>query len=388
MRSIKFAFLFSLFCLALLNSCDGDNEPFDPALLNQPPAPCATPNSFNVSALINGNTVRIEWDKTSGNEWEIQYGIDGFVPGSGTTVPFNVTSSLITGLNATTNYDFYIRTKCSEDEFSEWLGPVNPGSSLEACQNPTNLIAVRSATDPTKATATWSANGDENSWQVQYGSTGFVLGSGTILATSTPTKVVSGLLSNVSYDFYVRSNCSANQNSNWVGPINIVAATTVDNSALMTANIAGVQYNNMKPYLYSFSGNDISVQNPAPAAGEYTYVQIQGATSDNVPSSHQLNLYIPNNLWSVGTYNLSEAINFETADYCQVWLITNYGANPVTTNELISGSVTITEFNTVTRRIKGTFSFSYEKFLDGVSAGVYQVTNGTFNYGLDDPYFD
>ena len=223
MKSIKLIFLLAFFSLFVFNSCTGEDEPIDPLLLDEEPTLCSQPAFFNVSSFINGNTVRIDWDKTSGDQWEIQYGTNGFVLGTGTIVNFDTTSSLITGLTSTTNYSFYIRTKCDANDYSQWIGPIAPGSSLDVCVNPTNLTAVRSATDITKITATWSANGDENSWQVQYGTTGFVIGSGTIVATASPTKIVSSLLGNVAYDFYVRSNCDANQNSGWVGPVTVNA---------------------------------------------------------------------------------------------------------------------------------------------------------------------
>ena len=223
MKSIKLIFILAIFSIFVFNSCTGEDEPIDPLLLEEGPTLCTQPAFFNVSSFINGNTVRIDWDKTSGDEWEIQYGTNGFVLGNGTIVNFNSTSSLITGLTSTTNYSFYIRTKCDANEYSQWIGPIAPGSSVDVCANPTNLAAVRSATDATKITATWSANGDENSWQVQYGTTGFVIGSGTIVASSSATKTVSSLLGNVAYDFYVRSNCDANQNSGWVGPVTVNA---------------------------------------------------------------------------------------------------------------------------------------------------------------------
>ncbi len=223
MKSIKLIFLQAIFSIFILNSCTGEDEPIDPLLLEEVPALCSQPAFFSVSPFINGNTVRIDWDKTSGVEWEIQYGTNGFVLGNGTIVNFDTTSSLITGLTATINYSFYIRTKCDANDYSQWIGPIAPGSSVDVCVNPTNLTAVRSATDATKITATWLANGDENSWQVQYGTSGFIIGSGTIVATASNTKIISSLLENVAYDFYVRSNCDANQNSGWVGPVTVNA---------------------------------------------------------------------------------------------------------------------------------------------------------------------
>lgn len=482
MKHIKIIFCLAFFSMLFLNSCSSEDEPIDPALLIDPPASCSEPSFLQVSALINGNTVSIDWDKTSGDIWEIQYGASGFQVGTGTTVNFTPTSSLIGGLVATTNYQFYIRTKCADDDFSAWVGPVAPGSVIEVCVNPTNITAVRSTTDVTKVTVTWSANGDENSWQVQYGATGFTLGAGTITASATPTKVISGLVGTTSYQFYVRSNCSANENSDWVGPItvnavgasscttptnlsavrslntqalltwnaggtetsweiqygnvgfavgggtsvistttsktisglgatsydfyvrakcsatqnsawfgpvNIVAVQAVDNSpALMTANINGVQFNSMKPYLYSLTGNDVNVMNNGAPPGDPRYLWIQGVTSDNLNTLSEIDLYIPDNLWIPGTYTLSEVNNFEDVTYCQVKMLTNPGAAVLTTNIINSGTITITEFNLSTRRIKGTFSFNYEKIVNGTSTGDFDVTNGTFNYALDNSYFD
>ncbi|WP_298221677.1 DUF6252 family protein [Flavobacterium sp.] len=241
MKHLKFIYVFFLFSIAFLNSCSGDDEPIDPALLTPQPVGCAKPSFFNVSNFINGNTVRIDWDKTSADAWEVQYGTRGFAPGSGTTVVFTPTSSLISGLVSTTNYDFYIRSRCSDTNFSGWVGPVSPGSSIAVCVDPTNVSAIRMVTDPTKATVTWSANGDENSWQVQYGPSGFVIGSGTILASSTVTKEISSLVATTGYDVYVRSNCSANQNSDWVGPVVISPVGVVIGSCNTPTNLSAVR---------------------------------------------------------------------------------------------------------------------------------------------------
>lgn len=480
MRHFRILFLLSVFSI-LFNSCDADVEPVDPQLLVPQPTACSAPSFFNVSALIAGNSVNIVWDETSGSAWEIQYGPDGFAIGSGTTVNFTAASSLVSGLDATVNYDFYIRTKCSDDQFSSWIGPVAPGSNIEVCVDPTGLTAVRNPTDATKANITWAANASADTWEVQYGVTGFTLGSGTIVSSSTPSKVITGLATAAAYNVYVRSNCSATQNSNWVGPIvinaagvstcntpsaftavrnlntqgvlhwtaggsetsweiqygaagfavgsgtsvtstttsktitglaatsydfyvrakcsatsfstwvgpmNIAAVGAVDNTpALMTANIAGVQFNNMKPFMYPIT-NDVQVTNDGAPVGDPRYLWIQGDTSNNLNTLIEINLYIPDNFWSPGTHSLTEVDNFETATFCQARMLANPGAIDDESINIVSGTIMVSEFNLSTKRIKGTFSFSYEKIVNGVSVGTFNVTNGTFNYGLDDPYFN
>jgi len=71
------------------------------------------------------------------------------------------------------------------------------------------------------ATVLWDTNVDQHSWQVQYGNSGFALGSGTTFYSNAASKIFTGLSENAGYDFYVRSVCSANQYSEWVGPITI-----------------------------------------------------------------------------------------------------------------------------------------------------------------------
>src|SRR5699024_4913860 len=70
------------------------------------------------------NNITMSW---TGNddveEWEIEYGITGFTPGSGTTVTTTNTSYLFTDLELDTEYDFYITGDCTDEE-GLTIGPV------------------------------------------------------------------------------------------------------------------------------------------------------------------------------------------------------------------------------------------------------------------------
>jgi len=368
-------------------SCE--DEPVDPALLIvHEPETCAKPGALTVSNFV-GTSVNLTWTAVEGASWEIQYGPQGFAIGSGTTITATAAHATINGLVTTNNYDFYVRTNCDNDVDSGWIGPVSVGATITACSTPTALTAVRSTTVPQNATITWAAHGDESSWQIQYGQTGFALNSGTTVSSAGPTTIITGLSEASGYDFYVRSTCSATERSSWAGPVHIGASAVVDTTpALMTANIDGTQFNVLRPYLYSVTGTDVIVTGSA-SSGDVRYLKIQGTDNDtsiNLSNSREIDLHIPMSKWAPGTYVLhNDSVN--TTEECWVSLL--LFTTPDVDANVVTGTLTVTEFNTGTKRIKGTFSFSYDKIdsVTGASLGTFQVTNGTFNYGLDDPYF-
>lgn len=233
MNKSKFLIAFSLLFICFnFTSCD--DEPIDPALLlvdENPNNNCAAPAAFEVSNLIGGTTADLSWTPAVGTgAWQIQYGAQGFAVGSGTQINATSTEATVTGLNGTTSYEFYIRTACNATEFSGWVGPVVLGGSIGSCPTPTGLNAVRSSGN-TEISVTWAPVASAVSYQVQYGAAGFALGSGTTVSASGSPKTITGLLATTAYDFYVRSNCSATDNSSWAGPITVAAvggATTGD----------------------------------------------------------------------------------------------------------------------------------------------------------------
>ncbi len=85
---------------------------------------CPTPVSLNATN-ISITSADLSWiESGSATTWNIEYGLAGFTQGSGTTIyhttnnPYN-----LTGLNATTNYDFYVQAVCSSSDSSTWAGP-------------------------------------------------------------------------------------------------------------------------------------------------------------------------------------------------------------------------------------------------------------------------
>lgn len=243
----KFKFFISSIIVAitlLIVSCDAGNEPLDPELLNQlidGVETCVTPTNLETTTLNGGTTINLSWSSTgSATSWQVEYGLsETYIQGAGTKVAANTPTVNIINLLSVNSYTFSVRPICGTG-FGDWSEPKNVVGVNPNCANPSTVTVNRSTTNPAEATVNWTAPLTQTSWEIRYGDQGFnpTQGTNTVL-TSTKPKLVSGL-SNSSYDFYVRAKCSATENSNWVGPINIAAVTVtnpvVDDYWPMTLN--------------------------------------------------------------------------------------------------------------------------------------------------------
>lgn len=74
----------------------------------------------NVSSnSITANSAMITWNSDNASaSYTLEYGVSGFVLGSGTTLSESDTTSELTGLESNTTYDVYIKTLCSSDNTS------------------------------------------------------------------------------------------------------------------------------------------------------------------------------------------------------------------------------------------------------------------------------
>ncbi len=71
-----------------------------------------------------------------------------------------------------------------------------------------------------KVTLSWLSGGASN-WEIEYGTTGFTVGTGTRVPVSTNPATITGLSANLTYDFYVRDSCGLGDVSSWEGPLNV-----------------------------------------------------------------------------------------------------------------------------------------------------------------------
>ncbi len=160
---------------------------------------------------IAATSAVVQFSPNASETYEIEYGATGFTPGTGTVVFEQFGNQTeITGLTASTTYDVYVRTVCGET-FSEYSDVVT-FTTDSTCITPTNLFVFFVSSN--FVDFGWDSNG-ETAFLVEYGESGFTLGTGQEAGTSNTSIVIDNLQSGTTYEFYVRANCGSEGFSNY-----------------------------------------------------------------------------------------------------------------------------------------------------------------------------
>jgi hypothetical protein len=179
---------------------------------------CNQPNNLTATDITYNSAV-ISWNETgTATHWDIEYDISGFAPtGTPTIDDVTDTSYSLGSLSPETAYQFYVRADCGANntDVSYWTGPYE-FTTLASCPEPTDLYVLHE-TDQSVYLG-WSQTGGNNLWDIELGTGGFTpTGTPTYNDINTRPYFISSLSSSTAYDFYVRSDCGAEQ-SDWVGP--------------------------------------------------------------------------------------------------------------------------------------------------------------------------
>ncbi len=93
-------------------------------------------------------------------------------------------------------------------------------TAIPSCLPVSNLTL--DVTTSTSAEISWTVEGTETDWNIEYGPAGFTPGTGTPgTATGTPSFTATPLTPETSYDFYVQADCGGGDESTWSGPMTV-----------------------------------------------------------------------------------------------------------------------------------------------------------------------
>ncbi|MEZ4758097.1 MAG: GEVED domain-containing protein [Flavobacteriales bacterium] len=121
-----------------LNYGFGETEDYNVTI--DPPPPCPAPSGLAASG-VTVTAATLNW--TAGcteTAWVVEWGVNGFTLGSGTTVNTVATTTNLSGLTGATTYQAYVRADCDANGLSSWFGPISfttqtPPPANDLCAN-------------------------------------------------------------------------------------------------------------------------------------------------------------------------------------------------------------------------------------------------------------
>jgi len=214
----------------------GETQDF---LVNMSAAPACAPPAL-ASATAFGRQATVRW-YGSAVSYNIEYGISGFTPGTGTTASaITDTFVVLSSLTPTTSYQYYLRSNCTSGN-SPVVGPFNFTTTV-SCPAPSTFTGTVSATT---ANLTWQVNGISTSYVYVFGPSGTTVANGTKVVGSGNALALSGLTANTAYQLYVANICGVGDTSAYSAVVNFTTlcnafnAPYTQNFNAMATNLSG-----------------------------------------------------------------------------------------------------------------------------------------------------
>ena len=171
---------------------------------------CPSPVKTSVTATdVDGHNATISFtdDDPDHNSWTVYY--KPTADSVWTPVVTSSTTTTLTNLDPQTAYDVYVVTNCTTPDAEEDATLTIHFTTTVACPAPQSLTV--SNIDMASATVTWSSNAD--SFTIEYGESGFAVGTGTTATVTTNSYDLTGLTSGTSYTVYVTADCGVDGSS-------------------------------------------------------------------------------------------------------------------------------------------------------------------------------
>ena len=146
------------------NASSGSQAPAAIDNISIRPATCKTPDNLTLLDVSDSQATVAWQERATAFEWEVQYGLAGFLIGEGMTEFATDTMFTILGLTSNfTPHNVYVRALCGVDGNSNWVGPL----SFNTTQLPVSLPYLCDFEDDAE-NETWGLlNGTQtNQWHI------------------------------------------------------------------------------------------------------------------------------------------------------------------------------------------------------------------------------
>jgi hypothetical protein len=175
------------------------------------PFVCNAPSGLAASSITSSGAT-VSWGAVSGGaSYAVDYKLNTSATWTSATASTASTSVSISGLVASSLYDYRVSTNCGANGSSGFSAAQFTTSAPFVCNAPSGLIA--SSITSTGATVSWGAVSGAASYAVDYKlntSGTWTIATASTASTSIP---ISGLTAASLYDYRVSTNCGANGSS-------------------------------------------------------------------------------------------------------------------------------------------------------------------------------
>jgi len=267
-------------------NCSGGNSSYTQAQFTTTAAPCNAPTGLTATA-ITATGATVNWTTVAGSvSYTVEYKINSASTWATVAVATTATSVNITGLNASTLYDWRVRTNCTGGN-STYTQAQFTTTATATCNAPIGLTTT--AITVTSATVNWTAATGANDYTVEYKLNSASTWTTAAAATTATSVNITGLTASSLYDWRVRTNCTGGNSGYTQAQFTTAAAPCNAPTGLaataITATGATVNWTAVTgavSYTVEYKLNTASTWSTAAAATTATSVNLTGLTASSL----------------------------------------------------------------------------------------------------------
>jgi hypothetical protein len=193
------------------------------------PFVCNAPTGLTATA-ITSSSATLNWTAVSGaSNYLVEYKLNSDTTWTTAAAASATTSVTITGLTASTLYNYRVSTNCGINGTSGFTSAQFSTTAPFVCNAPTGLTST--AITASGATLNWTAVSGAASYTVEYKLNSAATWTTAAAAATTTSVSVTGLTASSLYDFRVSTNCGTNGTSGFTSAQFTTTAVSVCASA-------------------------------------------------------------------------------------------------------------------------------------------------------------